>query len=94
MTYVLLLIAAARYEPVKRFFHGLADIILALIRRKLALGEFRTRNGRDPPEIALQSHSVAGRVALTGGWFVPFVREPVRLSSGLGGRVGPFFGES
>jgi len=30
------------------------------------------------------------RVALTVGGSVPFVREPGRLSDGLGGRVGPF----
>ncbi len=34
--------------------------------------------------------TAGGRVALTGGRFVPFVREPTRLSSGLGGRIGPF----
>jgi len=31
-----------------------------------------------------------GRVALTGGGFVQFVREPARLSDRLGGRAGPF----
>ncbi len=35
------------------------------------------------------TYTLDGRVALTGGRLVPFVREPGGLSDGLGGRVGP-----